>query len=181
MLLLLLPHRPQPADDRHLARPIPDLLLGLVQVRGPIRELMGQSGHQTLVNRRQVGQMLSGNAVIRAYRGETDQKRCRITLALWIRGWSDWACSAPPYPMDEKKVDLQQALGEMHEELILGVLEDLKNGDRKARAEAMALLKQNNVTAASAEGSTLRQIAGKLDFSGMADKVVELKRPPVAG
>jgi len=83
--------------------------------------------------------------------------------------------------MADQKVDLQQALGEMHEELILGVLEDLKNGDRKARAEAMALLKQNNVTAASAEGSTLRQIAGKLDFSGMADKVVELKRPPVAG
>lgn len=86
-----------------------------------------------------------------------------------------------PVPMADQKVDLQQALGEMHEELILGVLEDLKNGDRKARAEAMALLKQNNVTAASAEGSTLRQIAGKLDFSQMADKVVELKRPPVAG
>lgn len=77
--------------------------------------------------------------------------------------------------------DLQSLLADMHEEVILQVLDDLKNGDRKARQEAMALLKQNNVTAAAAEGSTLRQLAGKLDFSGMADKVVELKRPPVAG
>ena len=77
--------------------------------------------------------------------------------------------------------DLQALLSEMHEEVIVQVLEDLKNGDRKARQEAMNLLKSNNVTATSAEGSTLRQIAGKLDFSGMADKVVELKRPPVAG
>jgi hypothetical protein len=77
--------------------------------------------------------------------------------------------------------DLQALLAEMHEEVIVQVLEDLKNGDRKARQEAMNLLKSNNVTAAAAEGSTLRQLAGKLDFSGMADKVVELKRPPVAG
>lgn len=76
--------------------------------------------------------------------------------------------------------DLQGMLSDMHEEVIQQVLEDLRNGDRKARQEAMALLKQNNVTAAAAEGSTLRQLAGKLDFSGMADKVVELKRPPAA-
>jgi hypothetical protein len=76
--------------------------------------------------------------------------------------------------------DLQAMLAEMHEEVIGQVLEDLKNGDRKARQEAMALLKANNVTAAAAEGSTLRQLAGKLDFSGMADKVVEFKRPPEA-
>jgi hypothetical protein len=76
--------------------------------------------------------------------------------------------------------DLQEQLAEMHAEVIGQVLEDLRNGDRKARAEAMALLKQNNVTAAAAEGSTLRQLAGKLDFSGMADKVVEFKRPPEA-
>jgi cytochrome c553 len=77
--------------------------------------------------------------------------------------------------------DLQRLLGDMHEELIVQVLEDLKNGDRKARSEAMALLKSNNVTAIAAEGSTLRKIAGKLDFSQMADKVIELKRPHAAG
>lgn len=77
--------------------------------------------------------------------------------------------------------DLQEQLAAMHEEVIAQVLEDLRNGDRKARAEAMQILKQNNVTATSGEGSTLRQLAGKLDFSGLADKVVELKRPPVAG
>ena len=77
--------------------------------------------------------------------------------------------------------DLQALLAEMHEEVIVQVLEDLKNGDRKARQEAMALLKNSNVTAAAAEGSTLRQLAGKMDFSGMADKVIELKRPPAVG
>jgi len=76
--------------------------------------------------------------------------------------------------------DLQALLADMHEEVISQVLDDLKNGDRKARAEAMQLLKNNNVTATAAEGSTLRQLAGKLDFSKMADKVVELKRPPEA-
>jgi ABC-type amino acid transport substrate-binding protein len=77
--------------------------------------------------------------------------------------------------------DLQALLAEMHEEVIVQVLDDLKNGDRKARQEAMALLKNSNVTATAAEGSTLRQLAGKLDFSGMADKVVELRRPPAVG
>ena len=76
--------------------------------------------------------------------------------------------------------DLQALLAEMHEEVIVQVLDDLKNGDRKARSEAMALLKNSNVTATAVEGSTLRQLAGKLDFSKMADKVVELKRPPEA-
>ena len=76
--------------------------------------------------------------------------------------------------------DLQALLAEMHEEVIVQVLDDLKNGDRKARSEAMALLKNSNVTATAVEGSTLRKLAGKLDFSKMADKVVELKRPPEA-
>lgn len=72
--------------------------------------------------------------------------------------------------------DVQQQLSEMHEELIAQVLDDLKNGDRKARAEAMQLLKQNNVTAVAQEGSTLRKLAGKLDFSSMEDKVIPLNR-----
>ena len=72
--------------------------------------------------------------------------------------------------------DLQEQLAEIHEEVVSQVLEDLKNGDRKARAEAMQLLKQNNVTAVAQEGSTLKKLAGKLDFSQREDKVAPLKR-----
>ena len=75
-------------------------------------------------------------------------------------------------------MDLQEKLAEMHSEVIDQVLDDLRNGDRKARSEAMALLKQNNVTAVAAEGSTLKKLANKLDFSSMDDKVVPLKSPP---
>jgi hypothetical protein len=77
--------------------------------------------------------------------------------------------------------DLQDMLGQMHEEVIYQVLEDLRNGDRKARAEALALLKQNNVTAVAQEGSTLAKLAGKLNFDNMQEKVVEFKRPPAVG
>jgi len=74
-------------------------------------------------------------------------------------------------------MDLQEKLAEIHSELIDQVLDDLRNGDRKARADAMALLKQNNVTAVAAEGSTLKKLANKLDFSSMDDKVIPLKIP----
>jgi cytochrome c553 len=74
-------------------------------------------------------------------------------------------------------MDLQSKLAEMHAEVIDQVLDDLKNGDRKARTEAMALLKQNNVTAVASEGSSLKKLAGKLDFSGMEEKVIPIKRP----
>ena len=67
-------------------------------------------------------------------------------------------------------------LSQMHDLVIDGVLEDLQNGDRRARQEAMALLKNSNVTAVAAEGSTLRKLAGKLDFSEMSDKVVPIKQ-----
>ncbi len=67
-------------------------------------------------------------------------------------------------------------LSEMHDLVIDQVLEDLHNGDRRARAEAMSLLKNSNVTAVAAEGSTLRKLAGKLDFSEMSDKVVPIKQ-----
>ena len=77
--------------------------------------------------------------------------------------------------------DLQDLLGQMHEEVIYQVLEDLRNGDRKARAEALALLKQNGVTAVAQEGSTLAKLAGKLNFDNMQEKVVEFKRPPAVG
>ena len=75
-------------------------------------------------------------------------------------------------------MELQEKLAEMHSEVIDQVLDDLRNGDRKARSEAMMLLKQNNVTAVAAEGSTLKKLANKLDFSSMDDKVIPLKTPP---
>ena len=75
-------------------------------------------------------------------------------------------------------MDLQEKLAEMHSEVIDQVLDDLRNGDRKARSESMMLLKQNNVTAVAAEGSTLKKLANKLDFSSMDDKVIPLKTPP---
>ena len=77
--------------------------------------------------------------------------------------------------------DLQDLLGQMHQEVIEQVLEDLQNGDRKARAEAMALLKQNNVVAVAQEGSTLSKLAGKLNFDSMEGKVIDFKRPPAVG
>ena len=70
--------------------------------------------------------------------------------------------------------DQLSKLSEMHDLVIDQVLEDLQNGDRRARQEAMALLKNSNVTAIAAEGSTLRKLAGKLDFSEMSDKVVSI-------
>jgi len=70
--------------------------------------------------------------------------------------------------------DQLSKLSEMHDLVIDQVLEDLHNGDRKARQEAMALLKNSNVTAVAAEGSTLKKLAGKLDFSEMSDKVVPI-------
>ena len=36
-------------------------------------------------------------------------------------------------------------LSQIHDLVIEQVLEDLQNGDRKARSEAMMLLKQNNI------------------------------------
>ena len=74
--------------------------------------------------------------------------------------------------------ELQEIYAEMHELVAEQVLEDLRDGDRKARQEAMQLLKQNNVTATAAEGSTLKKLKNKLDFSSLADKVVPLTAPP---
>tara|TARA_Y100001968_G_C18984664_1_gene538498 strand:+ start:338 stop:601 length:264 start_codon:yes stop_codon:yes gene_type:complete len=76
--------------------------------------------------------------------------------------------------------DLNSKLAEMHEEVIEQVLDDLRNGDRKARQEAMTLLKQNNVTAVATSSSSLGKLAKKLDFSSMDEKVIPLKRPPGA-
>ena len=75
--------------------------------------------------------------------------------------------------------DQLEKLSEIHDLVIEQVYEDLKNGDRKARADALALLKNSNVTAVPQEGSTLRKLAGKLDFSEMDDKVVPIKQKAV--
>ena len=75
-------------------------------------------------------------------------------------------------------MDLQEKLATIHELVADQVLDDLKEGDRKAISAAMMLLKQNNVTAVAAEGSTLKKLANKLDFSNMDDKVIPLKTPP---
>lgn len=74
--------------------------------------------------------------------------------------------------------NLHDKLSEMHAELIDQVLIGLKEGDRKARAEAMQLLKQNSISAVAHEDSAMSKLAAKLDFSAMADKrVIEFKRP----
>lgn len=82
--------------------------------------------------------------------------------------------------------DLHKLLGEMHQEVIEQVLDDLRNGDRKARAEAMQLLKQNSITASLSESDTaaLRgKMAGKLDFSRIQgiDKVIPIRPPQPDG
>ena len=82
---------------------------------------------------------------------------------------------APRFPMS----DQLEKLSEIHDLVIDQVMEDLQNGDRKAIASALALLKNSNVTAVPTEGSTLRKLAGKLDFSEMDDKVVPIKQKVV--
>lgn len=75
--------------------------------------------------------------------------------------------------------DQLEKLSQIHDLVIEQVYEDLKAGDRKAITSALALLKNSNVTAVPQEGSTLRKLAGKLDFSEMDDKVVPLKQKAV--
>jgi hypothetical protein len=77
--------------------------------------------------------------------------------------------------------DLHEKLSDMHALVIDQVMQDLQNGDRKARQEAMALLKQSNIQAVSQESSTLSKLASKLDFSSLSERVVEFKRPSAAG
>jgi hypothetical protein len=75
--------------------------------------------------------------------------------------------------------DQLDKLSQIHDLVIDQVMEDLQNGDRKAITSALALLKNSNVTAIPSEGSTLKKLAGKLDFSEMDDKVVPLKQKVV--
>ena len=72
--------------------------------------------------------------------------------------------------------DQLEKIGELHDLVIEMTLERLKQGDTRAVNDAMALIKNSNVSAVAAEGSTLKKLAGKLDFSEMEDKVVPIKR-----
>ena len=78
--------------------------------------------------------------------------------------------------------DLRETLDEIHEEVAFGILEDLRNGDKNARREALQLLKQNQISAAAmpdTPNADLARMAGKLDFTSLERKakVVPL-RPP---
>ena len=75
--------------------------------------------------------------------------------------------------------DQLEKLGEIHDLVIDLTLDRLRDGDQRAVSDAMALLKNSNVTAIPSEGSTLKKLAGKLDFSEMDDKVVPLKQKVV--
>ena len=72
--------------------------------------------------------------------------------------------------------DQLEKIGELHDLVIEMTLERLREGDTRAVNDAMALIKNSNVSAVAAEGSTLKKLAGKLDFSEMEDKVVPIKR-----
>mgnify|MGYP001469713266 CR=1 FL=1 len=71
--------------------------------------------------------------------------------------------------------DQLEKLGKIHDLAIELTLERLEAGDTRAMSDAIALMKNSNVTAIPAEGTTLKKLAGKLDFSEMADKVVPIK------
>jgi hypothetical protein len=75
--------------------------------------------------------------------------------------------------------DQLEKIGELHDLVIEMTLERLREGDTRAVSDAMALIKNSNVTAVAAEGSTLKKLAGKLDFSEMEDKVIPLKQKAV--
>jgi hypothetical protein len=81
--------------------------------------------------------------------------------------------------------DLRDKLEKIHEAVADGILEDLRNGDKNARREALQLLKQNNITAAAmpeTPTADLARLAGKLNFAELEEKtkVVPLRPPEVA-
>jgi hypothetical protein len=69
--------------------------------------------------------------------------------------------------------DLRETLDQIHEEVAFGILEDLRNGDKTARREALQLLKQNSVSAAAmpeTPTAELARMAGKLNFQTLEEK-----------
>ena len=68
---------------------------------------------------------------------------------------------------------LKETLEQIHEEVAYGILEDLRNGDKTARREALQLLKQNQISAAAmpeTPTADLARMAGKLNFQTMEEK-----------
>ena len=69
--------------------------------------------------------------------------------------------------------DLKETLDQIHEEVAFGILEDLRNGDKAARRDALQLLKQNQVSAAAmpeTPTADLARMAGKLNFQTLEEK-----------
>jgi hypothetical protein len=69
--------------------------------------------------------------------------------------------------------DLRETLDQIHEEVAFGILEDLRNGDKNARRDALQLLKQNQISAAAmpeTPTADLARMAGKLNFQTLEEK-----------
>lgn len=69
--------------------------------------------------------------------------------------------------------DLKETLDQIHEEVAFGILEDLRNGDKAARRDALQLLKQNQISAAAmpeTPTADLARMAGKLNFQTLEEK-----------
>lgn len=69
--------------------------------------------------------------------------------------------------------DLKETLDQIHEEVAFGILEDLRNGDKAARRDALQLLKQNQISAAAMPDTPtadLARMAGKLNFQTLEEK-----------
>lgn len=82
---------------------------------------------------------------------------------------------------DQKK--LRETLEEIHETVANGILEDLRNGDKNARREALQLLKQNSITAAAmpeTPTADLARLAGKLNFAELEQKTKVVPLRPEA-
>lgn len=78
--------------------------------------------------------------------------------------------------------DLRDVLEEIHQEVALGILDDLRNGDKNARREALQLLKQNSITAAAmpeTPTADLARLAGKLNFAELEQKVKVIPLRPL--
>ncbi len=78
--------------------------------------------------------------------------------------------------------DLREVLEDIHAEVAHGILDDLRNGDKNARREALQLLKQNAITAAAmpeTPTADLARMSGKLNFAELEQKVKVVPiRPP---
>lgn len=69
--------------------------------------------------------------------------------------------------------DLRETLDEIHELVARGILDDLRDGDKNARREALQLLKQNQISAAAmpeTPTADLARMAGKLNFQTLEEK-----------